>query len=304
MALLLVDGVLIALALADRTPDSGAAPQAEIVDVEVGADPSAEPSETPEPEGPAAPPATVTPQRVLTAIDDSTAWRVATGPCPEASVLPELTRDAGATWTEFDATAETGLRSVQRVIVSSADSIALVGLGAADCVPSLVRTYVGGQEWTDYPAEVASAWYVADGGATVHAPGGVVQPACTSGVAAVSVSGTAAAAALCTDGSIAATIDGGLTWGASTALPGVQALAPQPDGYLAAVLGSDGCAGVAIMTLDRAGAAPTPIGCRETAADPAALAGQIALSETGAGTLWLWAGDELLRSADRGAGWL
>lgn len=304
--LLIVDAVLIGLALSGRDPEpSGATPQVEVVD-DVAAEPSASPSAEPsaEPTAPPQPPATGAAQRVMTAIDGSTAWRVPTGPCPEAQVLPEVTRDAGAAWQPFDASAETDLRSVQRLIVSSAESIAIVGLAADDCSPSLVRTYVGGIDWASYPDEVGSAWYIADGGAGVHAPGGSVQPACPAGAVAISVSGTDSAAALCADGSVAATVDAGRTWGAPVALPGVQALAPRSDGYLAAVLGGEGCAGVAIVALDRSGAAPTPVGCRAASGDAASLAGLIALSESSDGTLWLWAGDEVARSEDRGATWL
>lgn len=307
--LLIVDAVLISLALSGRDPEpSDAAPQVEVVDdvAESPAEPSASPSESPsaEPSDAPQPPATSAPQRVMTAIDGSTAWRVPTGACPEAQVLPEVTRDAGAVWQPFDATAETDLRSVQRLIVSSVDAIAIVGLATDDCSASLVRTYVGGIDWADYPEEVGSAWFIADGGAGVHAPGGIVQPACAAGAVAISVSGTTSAAALCADGSVAATVDGGSTWSAPSALPGVQALAPGTDGYLAAVLGGEGCAGVAIVALDRSGAAPTPVGCRPASGDASSLAGLIALSESSDGTLWLWAGDEVVRSEDRGATWL
>lgn len=306
-ALLVVDAVLIGFAINGRTPEpqNTSAPQGEIVEPE--SDLATDPAPTPEPTAPPAPPAppaTGEPQRVMTALDATTAWRVATGTCADPAVSPEVTRDGGAAWTAFDATAATGIRSAQRLIVSSVDAVAIVGLGAEECAPTLVRTYVGGEDWAEYPDEVGSAWYIADEGAGVHAPGGDVQAPCPAGVVALSVSRTDAAAALCRDGGVASTVDGGATWGAVTAIAGAQALAPQPDGYLAAVLGSEGCAGIAIMTLDAAAAAPTMVGCRESGANSAELAGRIALSESGDGTLWLWAGDDLARSADRGATWL
>lgn len=265
-------------------------------------DPDVEPSE--DPDGPAAiePVASGPAARILTALDGDVAWRATTGECPAATASPEFSTDGGASWTTTDATGPTGVTALQRIIVSSADVAAMVGAAPDGCEPTLIRTYVAGDNYEDYPAEVAAAWHVdpADR-ASVNAPGGVVEAPCAA-VVAIAAASDAAAAVLCADGTMATTTDAGAAWSTPVAVAGAQAVAPTSGGYVVARLGGTSCTGVGIAVVDADGASATESGCLSVSGDLASLAGQIAVSD-GDGTLWLWAGEALARSTDRGATW-
>lgn len=266
------------------------------------ASPSAEPS--PEPEPAPSPPATALGQYVMAAVDGSTAWRMATGACPAGPAIAERTVDGGANWQSSDASLATGITAVQRLIASSADQVALIGYRSDGCAPTLVRTFVGGEEYSAADNELAAAWYVpADDRASVHAPQtGFVAAPCSSVVAITAASNTVAAV-LCADSTVHATVDGGASFTGGVAVAGAQAVTASGDGWAVAVLGVPDCAGVAIAQLDAAAAGSTLVGCLPIEAAPADLAGRVAIAN-GAGTLWVWAGDRVARSESNGASWL
>lgn len=266
------------------------------------ATPSASPTPTPTPEP--TPPATAASQYLLAAVSDTTAWRVTSGACPDAVANPELTTDGGATWQQSDATTATGITAVQRLITSSPEQLALIGSRADGCAPTLVRTFVGGDEYSAADGELDAAWYVpADDRATIHVPGVGVVPAPCSGVVAIAAASNSAAAVLCDDATVHATLDRASTFTGGVAIEGAQAIAASGDGWGVAVLAVDDCAGVAIAQLDAAATGFDLVGCLPTEASADELAGRVALS-SGDGTLWVWAGDQLARSQSNGASWL
>lgn len=264
------------------------------------ASPSPSPSAEPEPE----PPATAPGQYVLAAVSDTTAWRATTGTCPDAAATPERTTDAGANWQGSDATTATGITAVQRLITSSADQVALIGYQADGCAPTLVRSFVGGEEYSAADGELAAAWYVpADDRSTVHAPSAGFGPAPCASVVTLAAASNTAAAVLCDDATVFATADVASTFTGGVAIAGAQAIASSSDGWLVAILAVDDCPGVAIGSLDAAATSMQLVGCFPTDEPADALAGRVALSN-GAGTLWMWAGDQLGRSQSNGASWL
>lgn len=312
-ALVLLDVILVVWVLGrPQTSEAGSqgpipgAPSSDVTadpDADGGeTDPDSQPSEDPDASAAIEPVASGPAARILTALDGEVAWRATTGECPAATASPEFSTDGGASWTTTDATGPTGVTALQRIIVSSADVAAMVGAAPDGCEPTLIRTYVAGDNYEDYPAEVAAAWHVdpADR-ASVNAPGGVVEAPCAA-VVAIAAASDVAAAVLCADGSVSTTADAGAAWSTPVAVAGAQALAPTDGGFVVARLGGTACAGVGIAIVDAAGAGATDSGCLPVPGELSALAGQVAVSD-GEGTLWLWAGEALVRSTDRGATW-
>jgi hypothetical protein len=293
---LIADAGLVWLALHAGTPKADVA---EVVETPAPVEP--QPTET-------AAPVEVTPlvpvvsSRVLTALDGSHAWRAVTGACPQVSASIEITEDSGATWSTSDVTGITSTVAVQRIELSSPDVASVVTLAAEDCTPRVVRTFVGGEDYAEYPAAVAATWFVQpQSRAVIHSPTGDVAAPCAL-VTELAVTDDDNAAVLCADGTVHLTFDGGATWPAAMPAPGAMSIAAGSQGYLTAEIGVDGCAGVQVSAIDAAGTARVGRGCLATAAAPETLVGNVAVSQ-GEDVVWLWAGDVLARSTDGGASW-
>jgi hypothetical protein len=245
---------------------------------------SSEPTAAPTPTAPATPAAThvvsVPPTRILAAVDGTTAWRALTGNCPATPASPELTADSGAT----------------------GKIVSLVGLAAADCAPQFVKTFVGGDNFKSYPDKLDGSWYVnpADR-AAVHSPAGDAPAPCPS-VIALAPRNENSAAVLCANQTVFTTTDGAQTWSPAKAIPGAVNLNATQMGYVIAAVGLPECAGVQLISLSNEASTVTPTGCLLVDAPVQTMPGNVAVSEA-SGTVWLWVGDQLKRSSDRGATW-
>jgi len=266
---------------------------------------------------PAAPAAAVRPHRLLSSLNTTTAWRASTGECPASRAAPELSTDAGASWTGFDAGNRTGASSVLVVNALNPVEASLVVLSSADCFPHLIATYVAGIDWADYPLRLTGNWYVNPAEpAIVHSPRGAFAAPCPE-VIAVAAQSESVGAVLCPGGrttttatavtsttptgpAIIRTLDGGASWKPAVAVPGAVNLAGlSGGGYVIAAAGQAGCAGVQVLTLaEPAAVAATAVGCREAAFGP----GEVAIASS-PGVLWLWAGAIMCTSIDGGATW-
>lgn len=304
-AFLVLDAVLVAWALGAHRAATQSEPETvPIVSPQPGETtspaPSVSPSASSAPESEAIEPEPST--RVLSALDAEVAWRALTGPCPQTPATPQLTTDGGASWRDTDATAPTGVTSIQRIVVEAPDVATMVALRGTDCAPTLIRTFVGGDNYEEYPDELAAAWFVDPADRSrVQSPTGTATAPCPSVVSLAARDG-ASALVLCGDGSLAATADGGASWTAAVPSPGVQAIGSASAGFIAAAVGREGCAGIQVLQVDAASAASSATGCLPTEIAPAEFAGVIAIAEA-ASTVWLWAGDLIQRSSDGGASW-
>jgi hypothetical protein len=296
----LIDIGLVAFALTATEPSAKAGT---VASAPTATPSSSEPVEgsTPAEGAPREATASVVPTRILAALDGSTAWRATTGGCPATSANPELTTDSGFTWESFNASAETGASSILAINVTDTDTTSLVTLDDTNCAPQLVTTFVAGDAWKAYPARVASEWYVNPATpSTVHTPGGDVAAPCAA-VSALAAKG-AAAAVLCLDASVITTLDAGATWSVPAVVPGAAALAATTEGYAVAVVNSSGCVGASLLSVSAEGGlgAGTDAACLPATVN----AGEAAISVAPDGTVWLWAGDALVRSADGGLSWV
>ncbi|MEO9095780.1 MAG: hypothetical protein ABI255_09210 [Microbacteriaceae bacterium] len=256
------------------------------------------PSQTPTPTSVPQPDA-VPPARVLAALDGTFAWRSSVGSCPGAPVTPESSSDGGATWKPSNVAGPTNATAIIALHALTTERASLVALSGANCAPLFVQTYVGGDNWAAYPDQTGGAWFVNPANrAVVHSPQGDKTAPCPSVVDLAERDNTSAAV-LCSNHTVFRTADAGASWGTATDVPGSVALASAGNGYAIAVTGLRTCPGVAIATLD---AGTSPVATGGCASVPAPAAGAVALAG-GGGTLWLWAGDALVRSDNAGVAW-
>ncbi len=311
---LLFDAYLITAALTSTRADTGlpaAPPRASL----------ASPA-TPTPTPTVSPAVYITPvpaTRILSAVSPTVAWRAVTGICPDPLATPEVSTDAGATWTTTDANGPTDVTALQSIEATNGSVAQFVGFAATDCSAQVVRTFVGGDDYASADVELDSVWYVDPADRSeLHGPDGVQPAPCDAIVALAPGSSELAAAVLCADTHVFATTDAAVSWSAPLTVPGALALTATPDGYLAVAAGATGgqptadpavCLGVSVINLsldsagDAAGAlAATTTGCYVTAEAPAALAGNVAIASAD-GALWLWIGDATVRSTDTGRTW-
>ena len=296
---LLFDAGLVFFALTATKPASSAGTVIEPVETDPSA---AEPAEIERPVvEPVETTPTVTPTRLLTALDASTAWRASTGACPATSADPELTTDSGTTWESFDASIETDASTILTMSVVDDTEVSLVTLDVADCAPQLVSTFVAGNQWKAYPERAAAEWYVDPATPnTVHSPSGGAAAPCAA-VASLAATDKSSAAVLCTEATVFTTQDAGETWSAPTSVPGAAALAATTGGYQVAVSNPAGCVGVSLRKIS------SDVVIDET--NGACLTGTVNTGETAIsvaedGTIWLWAGEAFGRSTDGGASWV
>ncbi|MEB0002614.1 hypothetical protein QN357_06670, partial [Cryobacterium sp. RTC2.1] len=86
---------------------------------------------------------------------------------------------------------------------------------------------------------------------------------------------------------------------ATTAWRASTGACPATSGYLVVSAGRPECAGAQLLTVTDA-LVPTVAGCYAVSTPSTAMAGTVAVSEA-AGTIWLWAGEQVVRSTDSGA---
>lgn len=244
-------------------------------------------------------PAAVPPTRVLAALDDQVAWRAATGTCPATPAGLEHTTDGGATWQTSDAGSLADASSVLRITVASSTEAAAITLAKQNCAVQYIRTYIAGGNWAVYNDQLAGSWYLDPSSTTsVHSPQGTVAAPCAS-IVGLAVRDASSAAVLCADHTLYRTSNAGAAWSTPLTVPGAVAVTASVNGYATTATGIEGCAGVSVAALDAGTGAATTSGCFTTLApQPGAVA-----MASGGSTLWLWAGDALVRSGDGGATW-
>ena len=233
--------------------------------------------------------------RMLAVSSDTLAWRAVFGRCPTDPEV-EVSRDGGRTWRATT----TGLKSVSRLRAYGESSVFAVG-GAADCQTRYVATGGPAEDWAPNERLLGQTWYrVPRQPHRVHAPNGRVSSPCDERLRDLAGLGDQGAAALCADGTMRTTQNGGRTWrnlnGASAGL----ALGADEQIY-ALAMRRENCDGVALALLDP--------GAEEIDRDlmRCAPVGRSEIDELAVGVrgqvVWLWLGNEVKVSTDRGRTW-
>lgn len=302
VAFLAVDGVLIVMA----ATATGVKPHGTLAPIPTFSSmpsprptPSATPTVTPTSTPAAATiPSTAVSPRFLAAVSATTAWRATPGSCTGTPAVVEETTNGGATWVAADL----GKISARTVLFLSggATSAAVVSGATSSCTPAFFASFTSGRFWAPYPDRMGEASYIDPTTHALYLAGAQTPSPCDDPRQVVHTStGTAV---VCPGELKARTGSGG--W-VGIPVPGLLAVAAAPDGaasngWVVAVSGVGGCAGVAIQAVDgsvRPGMSVTTTGCAASAT-PAG----VTLSRSGP-TLWLWSGDKTFVSSDSGANW-
>lgn len=239
--------------------------------------------------------------QILAAIDEESAYRAIVGSCSGGGSVIEATSDGGATWRPFDVSDRLGIGGIQALAASGNGYGFFLGFDQADCsAPVAGHTYSAGAEWATATTVPDTLWRIdnEDSQILVGPAGTEVEAPCE--LAQVAPGGENLVAGVCTDGSAVRSMDAGASWDQSDPIMGIDALAFDGDSLLAASIEGEECAdGVDVSTLDSSLQASN-LSC---APAEGAEAGYTAISSASDGTLWLMAGDTVLRSADGGGSW-
>ena len=264
--------------------------------------PEATPSGTGSPSESAAPPSrTLSPgsgstPRLLAVNSATLAWRALAGRCPTDPQV-EVTRDGGRTWRPTDA----GLRSVSRMRSYDESSVFAVG-GDEDCDPRYATTGGPGESWTDSARLLGQTWYRMPSDINkIHAPGGRLSSPCETRLDDFAGLGDGGAAAICTDGSVRLTQDGGQQWRDLEGVAKGRSVGADEEVYVLALRRAQ-CTpgvGVALLTPGTREVDSEAVRCAPVGGDPDT---ELAVSVRGQ-VLWLWAGEEVAVSTDRGRNW-
>ena len=298
-----VDLALVAFALT-REPD-GLAADADTSAPSAPAASSTTPSTTPTATATPAPAAEAAPlNRMISAVDGTTAWRAEAGACtPDAESTPatlQLTDSTGAEWTTSAIPAAVGVVGVDRLQASEAATAFVVGPVGSTCEPTFAQTFTSGADFGEYPDRLDASWYVSRSDrSVVHAPFSENPAPCASVVDLAVVSDTQAAV-LCSDRTVYRTTDAAASWDAGAPVEGAVAIAAASGTFYVASTGAAGCDGTQIATTSSsADDVMTPVGCSPATTDEP---GSVAVSAA-SGSVWLWAGDDVAVSIDGGVTW-
>lgn len=299
-AFLAVDVVLIAMA----ATAAGVKPHGMLAPIPTfSSAPSATPKPTRTPIPSTTPAATTTSSavaapRFLVAVSASTAWRATPGSCTGAPAVVEETTNGGATWVPSDLS-KISARTIL-FLSGGASSATIVSGATSSCAPAFFGSFTSGKFWAPFPDRMGEASYIDPATHALHLAGTQVPSPCADPRQVVE---TSTGTAVVCPGELEARTGAGAWVGIP--IPGLLAVAAAPsagasNGWVVAVSGVGGCAGVAVQTVDgslRPGMSVTTTGCA-AAATPVG----VTLSRSGP-TLWLWSGDKTFVSSDSGANW-
>jgi hypothetical protein len=234
-------------------------------------------------------------KRLLAVNSATLAWRAVVGRCPTDPGM-EVSRDGGRTWQPTDP----GLRSISRMRSYNAASVFAVG-GDEECESRYVATDGPGESWVVNSRLLGQTWSrLPSEHHRIHAPGGRLSSPCDDRIGDFAGLGDGGAAAICTDGSVRLTQDGGRQWRNLDGVPTGRAVGADEKVYVLALPRED-CHGIGVVLLtpgardvERDSIRCAPLGGGPDQELGVAVRGQV---------LWLWVGDEVAISIDRGRNW-
>ncbi len=283
VALVVIDVVLVALALARTAPETPGQPRP-IPTFGSTVTPSA--SATADPAADDAGSAS----HLLSAIDGQEAWRASSTTCSDPKAVLEHTTDGGKEWQAVDLDAD--VRTIAALRATSSGVSVLVGTGDA-CATTVRTTTDDGATWAD--------------GAPGAAGAGITEDGLVLGSDLVDAPCADPADAFRGDSTTLVACDDQLDWRSGTGawvdvpVDGVRAIAVDGSEYTLARAGTASCDGLQIETMPAAGVTgettTTPIGCNHVPTER-----PIALDRAGE-DLWMWSGDSVTVSTDGGATW-
>jgi hypothetical protein len=213
--------------------------------------------------------------------------------CGAGDPTLEVSADGGQTWTQAD-TSMLEMAGVRQIQFGEGGRAQLAFVDQ-QCGLQFARSYVHGGAWEAGPG-AGGIWTLSpeDDVEGLVVSGEEVEAPCT-------VVGTSGASErgiiLCDDGTVAVSDDSGQSWSDTIAVDGAQAVASGADDFLVVSQDTDECAGVSVRSFDGDELGDSGE-CKDVEIEPDQIAASV-----GAGSLYVWANDETLRSDDLGESW-
>ncbi|WP_378147693.1 hypothetical protein ACFJGV_06330 [Cnuibacter sp. UC19_7] len=202
----------------------------------------------------------------------------------------QLTTDGGVTWTSvaFDGADVRQLLSLDYVSESQIDVIA----ATADCTPTVVTSFTGGEFWQAYPDQIESVTFLQPTDPTVLRVQGadVTAPCAVREVRSVSQS----LAVLCSDGSVQ--VRGKTALWTQLNTSDVLAMAPNGATGVLVVSSVPTCTGVLVRSIDIDSGASTDLSCLAARRTNATV-------DLMANSVFYWSGADFLLSETGGTSW-
>jgi hypothetical protein len=254
---------------------------------------------------PAPPPSSLPPNdpnvaiatRLLVAASATEAWRATAGDCQTQGQV-EYSEDGGKSWRGAEKAA---LGPIVRLGVENNGNLYAVGGAGKDCSIRYVSYSKTGQV-ASQTATPRGIWFRDPKNPDeIYGPGSARATPCKGqqavGLASLS---TTVALLVCTDGSLMASSNSGKSWKKADELVGTMAVGAAAGRFWVAGQGKN-CDGIAVRSLSLA-AGKLSRGDSHCAADLPLTPGHISIDGSGK-AIWLWAGDRVQVSTDRGRTW-
>jgi hypothetical protein len=237
------------------------------------------------------------PTRLLVATSATTAWRATVGDCQTPGKV-ERSGNGGKSWRQA---VKATLGQIVQLGVESNGNVYAVGGAGTDCSIHYISYSADGEIaaqtgnprgiWTRDPKDPDQ----------VQGPGSARATPCKRqdvlGLASLS---TSEALLVCADGLVMVTSNSGESWRRADKLVGTMAVGAGAGRFWVAGTGKN-CDGIAVRSFSLAAGKLSRGGSR-CAADLPLTPGQIAIAGSGK-AIWLWAGDKVQMSTDRGRTW-
>lgn len=232
-------------------------------------------------------------RRFLSPVTASVVWRATAGACTGADAVVERSTDGGRTW-ETVATGRYGVHTVAGLDAGTVETSVVAGTGVA-CAETALSSFTDGRFWATDSAAAATDYVTSD--SRVHLTSGSTPAPCAAPTQVLAVGTTTAV--VCSG--VLAVQEAGADW-VPVPVAGLVTATTSGDALTLVRTGRSTCRGLEIDRLAVSAAvatsAPTRVGC----ASAASTSGPVAIGRTGT-TVFLWSGDQVLRSADGGATW-
>jgi hypothetical protein len=172
--------------------------------------------------------------------------------------------------------------------------------GDEDCEARYAATGGPGESWTFLPRLLGQTWYrLPNEHSRVHAPGGRLSSPCGDRLGDFAGLGVDGAAAICADGTVRLTQNGGRRWRELDGVAG-RAVGADEEVYVLALQDKD-CDGIGVVLLTP-GAREVDSGLVRCAPVSGGSKKALAVAVRGQ-AVWLWAGEEVVVSTNRGRSW-
>jgi hypothetical protein len=261
-----------------------------------GESPSPTPTPSPSSRLPAEPKVAL-PTRLLVATSATQAWRASVGDCRTEGRV-ERSDNAGKSWRQAQ---KAILGPIVRLGVESNGNLYAVGGAGTDCSIRYI-SYSAAGEIAAQTGKPQGIWFRDPKNPDeVYGPGLAKATPC-KGQHVVGLASLSATEALlvCTDGVVMVTSNAGKSWERADKLAGTMAVGVGDSRFWVAGKGEN-CDGIAVRPFSLTAGKLSRGGSRCAGALPLAP-GQIAIDGSGR-AIWLWAGNKVRVSTDRGRTW-